>query len=149
MTVSNENSKRTFTGDNSTVDFVSNFKILDSSEVAVTLVTVATGAETVLTETTDYSVAGVGDSTFTVTTVATYTSDYQIVLSRAVPYTQLTDLQSNDDLPADTIEESFGDRNVMLIQQMKEILDRCIKVGITGSGQTISTTNSGVMYWDG
>ena len=149
-TVSNENSKITYLGNGSATEFPSNFKIFNDSEALVTTSTEATGALTPLVLNTDYTIAGAGSDTFTVTTTSTYTSATKLIISRNLPYTQTTDLQPGDNLPANTIEQSFGDRNVMLIQQVKEEVDRCLKVGIAGTdGGTISTTTAGTLYWDG
>lgn len=136
-TVSSYN-KITYTGDGSTVDFPFTFEVFSTDEVVVTLRTVATGAEEVLTETTDYSVTltGSGPATGgTVTTVSTYTSAYTITISRSADQTQETDLQTGGALAGEDLEDAY-DKLAMQIQDLQEQVSRCLRVPIT-DGSTV------------
>jgi hypothetical protein len=132
MTVTTTTAKKTFTGDGSTTGFAYNFKILASSDLTVYLRLIASPySETLQTETTHYSVAGVGDAGGgTVTMVTAPPTTDQLILLRAVPQTQLTDYTANDAFPAETHEEAL-DRLAMIVQDQQETLDRTLKVSKT------------------
>ena len=132
MTVTTTTATKAFTGDGSTTDFAYNFKILASSDLTVYLRLIASPyTETLQTETTHYSVAGVGDAGGgTVTMVTAPPTTDQLILLRAVPQTQLTDYTANDAFPAETHEEAL-DRLAMIVQDQQETLDRTLKVSKT------------------
>jgi hypothetical protein len=131
MTVTSSTSKSRATGNGVTTAFTGSFRILDESHVKVTH-TSTVGVDTVKTITTDYTVSGVGGSSFTVTHLVAPASGVVVTLSRNVPATQELDLVENDDMPADELEKSF-DKDVMLIQQIKEAQDRSIRFPVSDS----------------
>jgi len=113
-----------FTGNGSTVDFDFPWPIVATSDVVVIIRTIATGAEDVLTETTDYSISAVNNdysSGGTVTTVATYTSTSQISILRDTPPTQNTGLvvSGSNVLREDSLEDAY-DKLTLLVQQLLE-----------------------------
>jgi hypothetical protein len=133
MTVSSTTNKIIYDGDGSTTVFPYNFKIFADTDLEVTLVTVATGAEEILTLTSDYSVSDAGEeSGGNVTTVSTYSSAYKLVIKRVPPQTQTLDYQENDDFPSQSTENAL-DKLTFLIQDLDEKSDRAIKQAITES----------------
>lgn len=58
----------------------------------------------------------------------------RLAIRREIPYTQESNYTPNGDIPAETLEGNL-DKAVMLIQQLKEELERCIKVAIA-SGES-------------
>jgi hypothetical protein len=131
MTVTSSTSKSRATGNGVTTAFTGSFRILDESHVTVTH-TSTVGVDTVKTITTDYTVSGVGGSSFTVTHLVAPASGVVVTLSRNVPATQELDLVENDDMPADELEKSF-DKDVMLIQQIKEAQERSVRFPVSDS----------------
>jgi hypothetical protein len=135
-----------FTGDGSTVDFAFAWPIIDTGDVVVIVRTVATGAEDVLTETTEYSISAVNNdfsSGGTVTTVATYTSASQISILRAIPATQSTSLVESDTtvLRVTSLESAY-DKLTMLVQDLAEINGRQITVPRSDDGITVELDDS-------
>ena len=98
-------------------EFSVNFPFMLSSDLKVYLVTVATGAETLLTETTHYTVDGGDGSTGTVTTVATYSSDYEIYIQRDTALLQSLDLENQGGWYPSLVEAAL-DKLTMMIQEL-------------------------------
>jgi len=118
--------------DGSNTTFTFDFPILATSDLVVVLRTVATGAESVLTETTDYSVSATNNDYLsgpggTVTTESTYSSAYTLTILRDTPDTQATVLRDTGELRLSAMQEAL-DKATMLIQQLQEELDRCVKI---------------------
>ena len=133
MTVSSETNKVTYSCDGATTVFPYTFRILVNTDLQVILRTVADGSETTLVLTSAYSVSDVGEATGgNVTTVATYSSAYQLVFRRGMPYTQTTDYIENDPFPAETHEKAL-DKVTMLTQQLQEISERSVTSSESGS----------------
>lgn len=128
MAVSTTTNRVSYSCNGSVTDFDFTFPIFQSSDLQVYLRTVATGVEVLLTETTDYSVAPTNndyENGGTVTTVATYTSAYELLIIREVPLTQQTDYVDGDAFPADS-HESALDRLTMIVQQLNELFNRSL-----------------------
>lgn len=139
MTISTTESKVVYVGNGTTGPFSFSFKIFDSTDLIVKKYTIADGTTTTMVVTTDYTISGTFPGTGSITLTSSLSSSYKLILQRAVPYTQTTDLQENDDLPADTIE-TMNDRNVAQVQQVKEIADRALVLDTSNtSGITLST----------
>jgi len=102
------------------------FKVWQTSEVKVILRD-STGAETVLTETVDYTVSLTGDvpSAGSITTVATYAAGNTLTLKEIIPGTQLVDWGEGDRFPADSHEEA-ADRAAIRHQQQDEKISRAL-----------------------
>lgn len=134
MTLSTEVIKSgPYTGNGSTVIFDYNFRILLSSDLVVTKTTISTGVEVTLTETTDYSVSGVGDSAGgNVTTVATPTSDEKIFIYSSTPGTQTTDFTNQGAFFPEIHEDQF-DRIVRMVQEINDQLGRQVTLAIDSS----------------
>ena len=130
-TVSSTDNKIIYTGDGTTTVFPYNFKIFANTDLVVTLVVIASGAETVQTITTDYTVSGVGVSAGgNVTMVTAPPSTDQLIIQRVLPLTQGTDLVDNTSFSLEVLEEGF-DRDIMIAQQQQEQLDRSIIQSVT------------------
>jgi len=133
MTVSSTNTKNSYSGDDSTVVFAYTFKIFDDDDIQVILRNDTTGAETVQTKTTHYSVSGVGNTGGgNITFVTAPATGETVVLIRAIPLTQATDYTPNDPFPAETHEEAL-DRLTFIVQDQQEELDRAIKISKTNT----------------
>lgn len=79
----------------------------------------------------DYTVTGVGSATGgnVVFTVAT-TAGHSIVFIRVEPFTQASDLPTNDKFPSDTVETAL-DKLTMIVQQLNEVDQRTVKLALT------------------
>jgi hypothetical protein len=151
MTLSSSTARNSYACTGSQTVFPYTFRILDQAHLQVVLRD-EDGNETVLTLTTHYTVSSVGETGGgNVTTVATYDSGYTIVITRSVPVEQLTDYVENDAFPADSHEDAL-DKLTMIIQQIKEELERCIKVpvssSLSGDAIEIDVTASKAIGWD-
>ena len=83
----------------------------------------------------DYTVVGDGSFENGGTVIfATAPPEGRLAIRREIPYTQESNYTPNGDIPAETLEGNL-DKAVMLIQQLKEELERCIKVAIA-SGES-------------
>jgi len=113
--------------DGVTVDFSFSWGVWETSEVKVILRLASDGTETVLAETTHYSVtlATATPSAGYITTVATYSALYEIVIKADFPNTQEVDYGEGDKFPAASHEEAL-DRGVRIVQQVNEKLSRAI-----------------------
>jgi len=133
MTVSSTNTKNSYSGDDSTVVFAYTFKVFDDDDIQVILRNDTTGAETVQTKTTHYSVSGVGNTGGgNITFVTAPATGETVVLLRAIPLTQTTDYTPNDPFPAATHEDAL-DRLTFIVQDQQEELDRAIKISKTNT----------------
>jgi len=135
----------------STVNFAFDFPLPepeDTSDLVVILRTLATGDEDPLTETTDYTVSAVNNDYSsgpggTVTTVSTYSSAYRITILRNTPKTQNASLTESDTsvLRVAALEDAH-DKLTMLVQQLQEELNRCIKVPRSDTSITVELDDS-------
>ena len=144
MTVSTTTLKNSYAGNGSTTVFAYAFKIFASSEIKVYIRTDATGAETLKSETTHYTVSNVGadgGGNVTFTTGNTPASGETVVLLRDTAITQGTDYQPADPFPAESHEDAL-DKLTHVAQEVQEELDRAIKLSKTNtiSSAEITTT---------
>ena len=155
MTVSSLGLNRTqYDCNGSTVDFPFTFGVGASSEITVTLAD-SNNAETVLTETTHYTVTGLNDdltSGGTVTTVSAYDDGYTITISMNVPITQEADFTENMPSLYETFERGL-DKQTRISQQLDEQLSRTPKVAVSssiaGTDLVFPSPNSGrVIGWN-
>ena len=134
MTISTTIIKNSYAGNASTTAFTYGFKISADSEMEV-IIRSAAGGETVKTISTHYNVSGAGNAgggTVTFTGGNTPASGETVILRRNTALTQTLDLIENDNLPANSIESGF-DKNLALIQELQEELDRSIKISRTNT----------------
>jgi len=140
MTVSTTTIKNSYSANGSATAFNYTFKIFASAELQVYIRTTATGAETLKTVTTHYTVSGIGDTgggTVTFTSGNVPTSAQQVILVRATPLTQSTDYVENDPFPASSHEDAL-DKLTHQMQEQQEELDRSFKVSKTVTDLTSS-----------
>ena len=143
MTISTTTIKNSYSGNGSTSVFNYTFKITDDDDIQV-IIRSSTGAETVKTKTTHYTVSGVGNSgggqvTFTSGNIPV--SGETIVLRRSTPQTQGLDLIENDPMPAENIETAY-DKLTVIAQELQEQVDRSLKISRTNTMTSTEFTTS-------
>ena len=126
MTINTTTTRVGYTGDGVTTAFAVPFVFFGASELEVISRVIATGAETVLAVTTNYTVSGGNGSTGTVTAIVAPAATVQWVIRRKTARTQLVDYAPNDPFPADTHERAL-DRLTAQTQELGEDVDRSMK----------------------
>ena len=152
MTVSGSTYKNTYTLDEATTVFPYEFKITEDSDMLVERY-YSTDDTTTTVSSSLYSVSGAGNDSgtrnVTYAGATAYDSDYKLILSSNVPYTQPTDYVAGDDFAQDTHEKAL-DRLCIEIKQLKEATDRALKVAKNMSNPSdLSEIDSGYLYTDG
>ncbi len=151
MTVSNEEYRNDYDGNDSTTVFPVDFYFLADAELLVVL-TDAADVETTLILDTDYTVQDAGVPTGgSVTLVVPPATGEKLTIVRNMPLTQLTDYEENDQFPAESHETAL-DRLTMLVQQLQEEVNRASKtpVGQGGSAANIlNSTSENLCAYDG
>jgi hypothetical protein len=132
MTVSTFTLPTSINGSGTTGPFTTGFPVRDQTWLVVKKVLIADGTSTTLTLTTDYTVSGVGGATADVTTVASVSAAYKIVLDLNVPITQLTDYEENDPFPAETHEAAL-DKLTFIAAQTNTKVGKSIRIPSTES----------------
>jgi len=129
--------------DGADTTFTFSFGIDTTADLQVILITAATGAESTLVFPTDYTItsANTNDpqdftSGGTVTTVATYSSAYQILLRRLTTKTQTANLDDED------VEEAL-DKLTRIAQDQAFTLGLCLKVQPSEAGDTVQLPAKG------
>jgi len=132
MTISSETRKTSAFTSGTALPFT--FKIFDTSEAYVVEQDTVTGIETLLVETTDYTVALNADQNSnpggTVTLLSTIVSGTQVVVSSLVLYKQSTHLKNQGGFYPEVINDAL-DKITILSQQLKEEIDRSLKFPIS------------------
>ena len=134
MTISTTIIKNSYNGTGSQDVFPYTFKITANADIQV-IIRSNTGVETVKNLTTHYTVSGAGDAsggnvTFTSGNIPTNTET--VVIRRNTTQTQGLDLVENDPFTANSVEGAF-DKNLAIIQELQEQLDRSFKISRTNS----------------
>lgn len=133
MQISAETSRVAYTGNGSQTAFSYTFPIFADGDLEVWLYS-GSGNPTLQTLTTHYTVSDEGDEDGgTVTFVTAPTSGYTVVIRRDRPAYQSTDLVNQGRWQASTVEDALA-HQIMLIQQLQEEVDRCIKLPVTEVG---------------
>lgn len=129
MSLTTSTARVDYTGTGALSEFDYPFLILDEADLEVTRTVTATGVESTLTLTTDYTVDGVGDDAGgTITLVGgVLASGYTLTIRRRPEITQPADIRNQGPYFPETIEDAL-DRNVMIDQRQQEELDRCLKL---------------------
>ena len=139
MAISTTIIKNSYSGDGSNDTFAYQFKIAADADIQV-IIRSSTGAETVKTLTTHYTVTGAGNATggnVVFESGHIPTSTETVVIRRSTTQTQTLDLVENDPFTADSVEGAF-DKNLAAIQELQEQVDRSFKVSRTN---TISSSD--------
>ncbi len=128
-TVADASSRAEFSCNGSTTTFDFTYRIIDTSDILLYHRVDSTGAQTLLTEVTDYSLSATNNdysSGGTITTVATYASGITLVAIRDIPDSQEATLSDSGVLRLAALEDAY-DKLTMLIEQQQEEIDRCLK----------------------
>lgn len=144
-----------YTGNNTDVQYTFGFKVFADSDLVVTRAVIATGAESTLVLTTDYSVTRNADQDVSpggyITLTAALADTYTLTLTSAVPDTQpavFTNLGGF--FPA--VLNNALDRLTILVQQLKETAGRSLKLPISAPPGTSTTlpapVGSTFLGWD-
>ena len=149
MTVNAETNKVSYSGDATTATFSTSFTFAANTEVTVTLVTDATGAETAWTEGTQYTLSGAGTGNAGTVTVDTSPTDYTpatgttLVIELLPAFTQTTSLPRGGTVsPKDTLEP-MHDKRVRQLLRLKDQVDLSLKASTaeTSIGALPNVTN--------
>jgi hypothetical protein len=143
MTISTTIIKNSYSGDGSQDTFAYSFQISTTADMEV-IIRSSTGTETIKTLTTDYTVTGAGSATggnvvFEAGDIPTATET--VILRRSTALTQTLDLVENDPFTADSVESAF-DKNLALLQEQQEELDRSFKVSKSNTIASSEFTDS-------
>ena len=133
MTVSSSTAKAgPYAGAGLPGPFTVPFRFLAASHLQV-IKTSTAGIDAVLTLTTDYTVAGVGAASGSVTLTAPLAAGERLTIIRNAPFTQLADYVNNDAFPAESHEDAL-DLLTMQTQQLKERSDAALTLPATVTG---------------
>lgn len=130
MTVSTEQNRIEYNGNDAATVFAFPYRFLDNAHIFVVLI-LASGVEDPQVLNTDYTLTGVGsDSGGEVTMLTAPATGQRLVIYREVPLTQETDYISGDPFPAESHETAL-DKLTMITQQMTEQIGRTLQFAIT------------------
>jgi len=140
MTVLSKSAAVSHTGNGVADTFAFTFKVFKEADLYINLYEIATKTLTLLAITTDYTVSlvdkGAGGGSVTLL-AGPLPATHKIIIQRLLSYTQETDWVENDPFPAQSTEDAI-DKNLMLIQQLKEELDRALLGSITTEAGVIA-----------
>lgn len=132
MTVATSTSKSgPYAGAGTTGPFTVGFRFLATDHLQV-VQTDEDGVETVLVLDTDYTVAGVGAGSGSVTLLAALPVGETLTITRDVPFTQEADYVANDAFPAESHERAL-DLLTMQTQQLNEQVQRSAKLPVSST----------------
>jgi hypothetical protein len=154
--ISTTTQRVSYTGDASDTTFDFTFPIVNTSDLQVYLRTTSTGAETLQTETTHYSLSATNNDYSgggTVTMVTAPAATEELFLVRATPETQETTLSDSGILRLSSIENAL-DKLTRIVQDHTEEFARCLKIppsdatSITTEADDSVSRASTYLYWD-
>ena len=137
MTISSTTNTVSYTGTGSATSFSVTYVFFGTgttAEIEVVEVVIATGAETVKSNGSDFTVSGGSGATGTVTAAVAPASTVKWVINRTTTQTQETDYVENDPFPAESHEEAL-DRLTAVDQEQQRVLERTAQLpdGYTGA----------------
>jgi hypothetical protein len=145
MTVQTDLNRKQYAGNGVTTAFATSPVVFfDETDLDVYDVVTATGAATLKTLTTDYTVSGGGGSTGTVTMLSAPASGHTLVIVRNVPLTQESDFVQNDASDAEVVEDAL-DKLTMADQQLSARLDRSFTLAdsdVSGASLAVPTPSA-------
>ena len=106
------------------------FPYATTSDITVYSRVTATGVETLLAETTNYTLTAASDTGGTLTTVTAVAATSEIHIIRDTPKTQALDLEAGGSFSAENIEDAL-DKNTKLVIENKDSLDRALRAPAT------------------
>lgn len=131
MTVSSTTSKVILTGNGTNKSWPFSFRVLQKADLTVYLHNLTNGVISTVNSA-DWSVTTLPANSGTITyplSGSAITSSYELIIVRTVDYDQLTDINNQTGFFADVVEDQF-DKEVMMIQQLREELDRTIRLSV-------------------
>jgi len=142
-------SKNYYEGSDDTLSYSYDFKVFQSSHLRVVVRVIATGAESILTLDTDYSVTGAGATSGTIelidanqawiTSGGFLSSSYALVIMRVLPIEQSTSIKGQGSYYPELHENQF-DKQVMIDQQLHEEINRSVKLAESADTASINMT---------
>lgn len=154
MTLAATTRRNDYTGNGSVDTYAYGFKVFDDDDLLVVIADTA-GAETTLTKTTDYTVTGVGDASggnivLVNSSQAWLDADgdlktnYHLTVIGNRSFIQDTRIRDNGSFYPNVIEDEW-DKELVLLQQLKEKINRCItfQTTSTDSGAQIEESMDG------
>lgn len=141
MSITSAISRNDYIGNGAVATYSYTFRILSGAHLLVTSRVIATGVETTLALTTDYTVSGVGNSGGgSITLVAgNLAATKALSIRRIVPLLQGTDIRNQGSFLPETHEDAF-DYGIMVGQQQQDQINRSLKLPETESGSLLATT---------
>ena len=137
MTVASTALRKEYTGNDSATTFGYDWKINSKTELSVYEILISTGAETLLTVDSDYTVTGVAnDSGGNIVFASAVPSTKELVIIPNVDYSQETDFTNQNSVKPQEVED-MGDRLSIQIKQLAEEMSRAVKA-TPGSGDNPS-----------
>jgi hypothetical protein len=138
MTIASTTNRNNYTGNGSTEIYNYTFRIFSEDDLLVTVREIATGEETTLVKTTDYTVTGVSNSAGGTVVLVDANQDwldadgdldsaYEISIRRVLDLVQETDIRNQGDFYPEGHEDQF-DKCVMIAQQQQDEIDRSVKL---------------------
>lgn len=127
MTVANQTNRTSATGSGAVGQEIPfSFPIKNTSDLLVKKRITATGVETTLVETTNYTVDIEGNTGGTVTTVTAIETTEQIHVIRKSPRTQSLDLVQGGSFNADNVEDALDKNTKLIIESHDQITNKAI-----------------------
>lgn len=131
MTLDSTTSKVQYTQSGTTTEWPVTFKFLDNEDLIV--ITTVSGVDTTLVLDTDYTVDGAGDDAGgTVTISPAVASGTRVTIYRVIDLDQPTELTTAGGWYPQ-VHESVFDRLTMQIQQVNELAERSLRLGVTST----------------
>lgn len=148
MTISSTTRKAgPFIGNGSQTAFPFAFKVFAASDLAVVRVVVATGVESTLTLTSDYTVSLNQDQDKTpggtVTLTSALASGRNLIITSALPVTQPTNITNLGGFYPNVIDDAL-DRATIQTQQIKDAVDRALRYPLTDAAVSAELPPVGV-----
>lgn len=143
MALSTTASRVQYLGDGSTTVFTVTFEFFNNTDLKVYSTVIATGASTLLTLTTDYTLTGAGVGVGgTLTMLVAPANTVRITIARVVNLIQASVYNEDADFPVKVVEGDF-DYSMMTLQQQADALSRSIQIPISDpTGTIINIPNS-------
>lgn len=138
MTVATTGYKKQYTGNGVTTEFDFPYKFIADTDLVVVVTDTDTGLSTEQTLTSHYTVSGAGESAGgTVTFLSAPDAYTRVTIYREDVIDQPAALTNQSAYFLDNIESAF-DKQVLIIQQQQEQIDRCFKVPVTSASNPSS-----------
>lgn len=150
MTILSTTSRMSYTGNGAASNYSFTYKIFNEEDLLVTVRHPTTGVETELTLTTDYTVTIASNGTGSIDLVdadqawltgAFLTTAWVLVIRRVVDLTQETDIRNQGAFFPENHEDAF-DYMTMISQQLKDEVDRSLKIAETDNPLTLKLPTS-------